>query len=220
MNKRLFAIGDIHGCYEVFKTLVEQNIRIQKSDKIILLGDYIDRGTHSKEVVDYIIDLQNKGFDIVSLIGNHEVMLLDASNNNDLLSKWIQNGGSETLKSFGIISLKSLETRYLEFFKGLNYYFVFEEYLFVHAGFNDKINNPFGDRYHMIWECKENYKHPSLKNKTIVHGHSPISETLCKEKLQRNNQVINIDTGCVYTGKVGYGKLTAIELYSRVLFSI
>ncbi|MFA5814000.1 MAG: metallophosphoesterase [Bacteroidales bacterium] len=74
MNQRLLAIGDIHGCFNAFRTLVEQKIQIKKRDKIILLGDYIDRGTHSKEVVDYIFDLQNKGFDIVPLIGNHEAM--------------------------------------------------------------------------------------------------------------------------------------------------
>ncbi|MFC2118241.1 metallophosphoesterase family protein [Bacteroidota bacterium] len=220
MNKRLFAIGDIHGCYKKFHALIEENIQIKNSDKIILLGDYIDRGSQSKEVVDYIIDLQNKGFNIVPLIGNHEAMLLDAYNNNEFLSRWIQNGGSETLKSFGIGSVKGFETKYLEFFKGLNHYVAIEEFLFVHAGFNDNLNNPFEDRYHMIWVCREKYKHPFLKDKTIIHGHSPISESFCNENLQAKNQVINIDTGCVYAEKVNYGKLTAIELYSKVLFSI
>ncbi len=55
-----------------------------------------------KEVIDYIIELKAKGFDIVTLLGNHEAMLLDAYNNEELSSKWIQNGGSETLKSFDI----------------------------------------------------------------------------------------------------------------------
>jgi len=220
MNQRLFAIGDIHGCFNAFQTLVEQKIQIKKSDKIILLGDYIDRGTHSKEIVDYIFDLQNNGFDIVPLTGNHEVMLLEARNNNEHLYRWIQNGGSETLKSFGISSLKSIESKYLYFFQGLSYYFAFEEYLFVHAGFNDEVNDPFEDRYHMIWKCREKYKHPSLQDKTIVHGHCPISELLCKERLRSNNQVINIDTGCVYGEFSGYGKLTALELHSMVLFSI
>ncbi len=218
MNKRLFAIGDIHGCYEAFRALVEQKIQIKKSDKLILLGDYIDRGTHSKEVVDYIIELQNNGFDIVPLRGNHEAMLLDAFDKYERLSIWIQNGGSATLKSFGINSLKDLEPRYLEFFNKLPYYFEFEEYLFVHAGFNDDENDPFEDKYHMIWKCREKYRHPSLRDKTIVHGHRPIPVTLCYENVFSSNKVINLDTGCVYSDSDGYGSLSGLELYANCLY--
>jgi len=60
MNKRLFAIGDIHGCFNAVRSLLEQKIQIKESDKIILLGDYIDRGIQSKDVIDYIIDLKKK----------------------------------------------------------------------------------------------------------------------------------------------------------------
>ena len=168
MNKRLFAIGDIHGCFDAFRSLLEQKIQIKESDQIILLGDYIDRGTQSKEVIDYIIDLQAKGFDIVPLLGNHEAMLLDAYKNEELVSEWIQNGGSETLKSFGINSLKDIESKYIEFIKGLPSYYAFEEYLFVHAGFNDSDPNPFSDKYSMIWVCKPTYENPLLINKIII----------------------------------------------------
>lgn len=68
--KRLFAIGDIHGCFDSLKELVESNIQLDKNEKLILLGDYIDRGNKSKEVVDYIIDLLEKGYDVIPLIGN------------------------------------------------------------------------------------------------------------------------------------------------------
>lgn len=218
MTQRLFAIGDIHGCFDSFRTLIEQKIQIRKDDKIVLLGDYIDRGTHSKEVVDYIIDLQNSGFDIVPLIGNHESMLLDTINNSEYLSTWIQNGGTETIKSFGISSLGKLAPRYIDFFKGLIYYYEFEDYLFVHAGFNDAINNPFEDRYYMIWRCREKYGHPSLKDKTIVHGHRPISVAACTENIHSQNKVINLDTGCVYTDINGHGSLTALELYTKCIY--
>jgi serine/threonine protein phosphatase 1 len=218
MNKRLFAIGDIHGCFNAFQILLEQKIQLIKSDKIILLGDYIDRSIQSKEVIDYIIDLQTKGFDIVPLLGNHEAMLLDAYNNEGLTSKWIQNGGSETLKSFNITSLKDIKPMYIEFFKGLSYYFAFEEYLFVHAGFNDSDINPFADKYSMIWLCKQIYENPLLMNKIIIHGHRPITVDVCKEIVHSNKNVINLDTGCVYSNMTGYGTLTAIELNSRSLY--
>jgi Calcineurin-like phosphoesterase. len=109
MNERLFAIGDIHGCFYQFRELVEERIRIRKDDKVVLAGDFIDRGTRSKEVLDYIIELQNNGFDIIPLIGNHESMLLDALDNESHLLKWILNGGAVTLKSFGISTLRDLD---------------------------------------------------------------------------------------------------------------
>ncbi len=78
MNQRLIAIGDIHGCIDPFCELVEKKIRIRKEDRIILLGDYIDRGSHSREVIDYILDLRAQGYDIIALTGNHESMMLDS----------------------------------------------------------------------------------------------------------------------------------------------
>ncbi len=220
MNERLFAIGDIHGCFDSFRELVEYKIEIKNSDKLVLLGDYIDRGNHSRKVVDYIIELQQKGFDIIPLIGNHESMLLDALDNDVLLPEWIQNGGTETLISFGIESLKDLDQLYIDFFRGLLFYYLFNKFLFVHAGFNDEISNPFEDKYHMIWSRREKYTSPIFKDKIIIHGHSPVSELFCKQSIQDNNQVINIDTGCVYADKVGYGRLSALELYSSKLFSV
>lgn len=220
MSDRLFAIGDVHGCFDKLKALIEEKIFLQKSDKLILLGDYIDRGSQSKEVIDYIIELKEKGFDIIPLIGNHEVMLIDFLFDKKNLSLWIQNGGSETLKSFGISSLETLESKYIDFFKDLQYYYSYEEFLFVHAGFNDEANNPFEDKHHMIWKCRENYKHLLLENKIIVHGHCPVKDSLTKKQLFESKSVINVDTGCIFADKNGYGKLSAIELYEMILYSV
>lgn len=218
--KRLFAIGDIHGCFDSLHELVENKIQLDKDDKLVLLGDYIDRGNKSKEVVDYIIDLKEKGFDIITLLGNHEMLLLETLEDEKNKSKWIQNGGIETLKSFATKSVKEISQKHLEFFKNLLNYYSFEEFLFVHAGFNDKVVNPFQDTYSMIWKSQATYSNPLLADKIIVHGHRPITMELCKKQLDKSKQVINIDTDCVYKEKVDYGKLTAIELYSKILFSI
>ncbi|HAB51452.1 MAG TPA: serine/threonine protein phosphatase [Marinilabiliales bacterium] len=219
MNKRLFAIGDIHGCFDLLKELVENKIQLQKDDKLILLGDYIDRGDKSKEVVDFIIELSENGYDIIPLMGNHEAMLLDAFENEKDISKWIQNGGNETLKSFEIDSLKDIESKYIEFIKGLRYYYAFKDYLFVHAGFNDNVLNPFTDYYSMLWKCKETYTNPLLSEKTIIHGHNPVRVAICEERVLAKHRVINIDTGCVYEDSEGYGRLTAYDCNrQRILF--
>src|SRR5664279_6369907 len=102
---RLFAISDIHGCYKPFYELIVNTIRLTKSDHLILLGDFIDRGEQSKEVIDFILQLKNDGFNITSLTGNHEVMLVDSYHETNALPLWLMNNGMSTLESFGIQDL-------------------------------------------------------------------------------------------------------------------
>jgi serine/threonine protein phosphatase 1 len=214
MDHRLFAIGDIHGCFDPLRKLIEEKIILTPNDKLFLLGDYIDRGPKSNEVIDYILELKNKGFDITPLRGNHEQMLLDAWEEEDFTGIWMINGGKETLKSFGIKNVKDLEPLYLDFFRSLKLFAEIENYLFVHAGFNDELDYPFEDTFHMIWKCRNKYSHPLLKDKTIVHGHCTITASACDERIKANDPVINLDSGCVYTGYKDYGRLTALELNS------
>ncbi len=220
MTGRVFAIGDIHGCIDQLHELVESVLHIQKEDKTIFLGDYVDRGNSSREVVDYILDMQHKDFDVIPLIGNHEWMMLEAYENDDRLLNWIFNGGSFTLDSFGIKALKELKREYVDFLKSLRYFYFFKNYLFVHAGFNDNISDPLYDTYDMIWTRRETYSNPVLKDKIIVHGHTPVTVEHCQKMIDKKNMVINIDTGCVYSDIPGYGHLTAIEMYSMSLFSV
>lgn len=218
MSNRQFAIGDIHGCFDSLKELVENKIQLQKKDKLIFLGDYIDRGPKSKEVIDYIIELQNNDYDVVTLLGNHEFMLVDAYNNEGAMPKWIQNGGAETLKSFDLDSLKNLDSKYLNFFNNLKCYFEHEEFLFVHAGFNDTIENPLADNYCMLWKSRERYSNLLLKDRTIIHGHSPVSLNITLTQIANNSKVVNIDGGCVYSN-AHLGKLVALEINScSILF--
>jgi serine/threonine protein phosphatase 1 len=200
--------------------LVENKIKLLKTDKLVLLGDYIDRGEDSKKVIDYILHLMNIGFDVIPLMGNHEAMLLDAYSNEQQYSKWIQSGGIETCKSFDINSLKDLEYKYITFLQSLPHYYSFQDHLFVHAGFNDDLANPFSDHYSMLWRCKERYTHPMLADKTIVHGHHPIKLALCEDRVSSKQPVLNIDTGCVYKGIIGFGQLTAYHMNLQRTISV
>ncbi len=220
MNNRLFAIGDIHGCYEPLRELIENEINIQKNDQLVFLGDYIDRGKHAKDVIDYIIRLIHDGYQIIPIMGNHEEMLLNAYEDQSNLHIWMYNGGDTTLESFGIRSVKNLSVEYLDFFKKLNYYFKVQQNAFVHAGFNNNTLDPFTDRHSMVWECRKTYTHPMLQNTTIVHGHCAITAKECDKIIRSGSKVIDIDTGCVYNKYPGYGNLTAVELHSRKIFRV
>ncbi|MGB6379475.1 MAG: metallophosphoesterase, partial [Syntrophobacteria bacterium] len=72
--KKIFAIGDIHGCYDRLKTLMEKIPIDCSRDALVFIGDYIDRGPHSFEVVDYLIQLKSRVPEIIFLKGNHEDM--------------------------------------------------------------------------------------------------------------------------------------------------
>ena len=217
---RLFAISDIHGCFNPFYELVVKIIKLKKSDQLILLGDYIDRGEQSKEVIDFILELQKSGFNVTPLIGNHEVMLLNSWDDPDILPLWMMNNGMPTLQSFGIGNIRDLNSKYLRFFNSLDYYLIFGNVIFVHAGFDDLADDPFLDKQTMIWECRLSYNNPVLSSKTIIHGHRPKTVDYVERLINEKSQVIPIDTGCVYGAEKGYGFLSAIEVNSMKLFSV
>jgi serine/threonine protein phosphatase 1 len=217
---RTFAISDIHGCFQTFHDLVIRNINLQKSDRLILLGDYIDRGDQIKELVDFIIDLKLKGFNITALRGNHEAMLLDSVMNPEIFSLWIMNQGMTTLESFGITDAGQLNKKYSDFFNSLPYYFELGNLLFVHAGFNDFISDPFSDTESMIWECNPSYSNPLLAGKIIIHGHRPKFVSYVQRLLSEKSNVIPIDTGCVYEKELGYRFLSALDVERMELISI
>jgi len=218
--RRLFAISDIHGCFSTFYEMVTSVIRLTKTDGLILLGDYIDRGEQSKEVIDFIIDLQKKGFNVTPLTGNHEQMLLDAWNDPAALYQWYMNSGATTLLSFGISDIMEIDRSYIDFFSGLRFYKEVGDFIFVHAGFNDYESDPFSDRHTMIWECSPSYSNPMLSGKTIIHGHRPKTIDHVKKLISSNSKVIPVDTGCVYEKDLGYGNLSALEVNTMNLVSI
>ena len=92
--KRTFAIGDIHGCVATFKYMLFEELKIQKEDIIYCLGDYIDRGSDSKGVIDLILSLREEDFNINTLRGNHEEMMMQSVNGLDNFSLWFENGGN------------------------------------------------------------------------------------------------------------------------------
>lgn len=216
---RLFAISDIHGCFKPFYELVKNVIKLTKSDQLFLLGDYIDRGDQSKEVIDFIIDLTIEGFNVTTLIGNHEVMLLNSYYSREEEPIWLMNNGASTLKSFGIEDVRNIDKHYLEFFTSLEYYKIVGNIIFVHAGFDDYAVNPFEDKQSMIWESKSFYRNPMLSGKTIIHGHRPNMISNLRKQIEEKASVISIDTGCVYDKEIGYGILTALEVNTMTLYS-
>ena len=140
MSKK-FAVGDIHGCCKTFRKLLLEKIIIEKTDEIICVGDYIDRGPDSKGVVDLIMELRDEGYTITTLRGNHEDMLLSSLGSKEYFKMWLVNGGDTTLNSFNISSIERLPEDYIQFFKNTEYYAETPDYILVHAGLNFAAKN-------------------------------------------------------------------------------
>ena len=197
---RLIAISDIHGCCLTFKALLEK-IEFTPQDRLVLLGDYIDRGPRSKQVLDLIFEYIDRGYAITLLKGNHEVMLLDALQDDAAIPRWIINaGGDTTLKSFDIAEVKDIPERYIHFMESLKDFHVEGQFIFVHAGLNFSIPYPLKDKESMYW-MRGMVVNPNLIDyKTVIYGHTPVVLTAIEKMIgeQPLNFQVDIDNGCVF----------------------
>lgn len=206
-EQNYIAIGDIHGCFHSMKALLDK-LEPYYDRQFVFVGDYIDRGPGSKQVVDYLLDFQEK-VDCVFLRGNHEQMLLDAFH-KDEKRIWMMNGGLATLQSYEADEKFSLPERHQEFYENTKLYYDTENYFFVHAGLSPAktIAESIKDSdeiQEFLWERSHLNAFETSWEKTVVFGHTPRPKPLEKENM------IGIDTGCVFD-RVGYGRLTAVKL--------
>ena len=220
MNRR-WVIGDIHGCINTFRKMMEGEISPSPDDTIYLLGDLMDRGPNSKAVIDYIFSLYDQSIDVRVIRGNHEVMLLEAVRSEEKFALWMRNGGMATLKSFSVDcdlfigpkAVAQIPDQYIEFFSGLPWYLETEGYFLVHAGLNPVSPDPLNDTDAMIWTRQEGYNAKFLHGRKLVHGHSAIHlEAILHNIYDQNALVYNLDGGCVYRNDPGLGSLVGWEL--------
>ncbi|SDL45694.1 metallophosphoesterase family protein [Chryseobacterium taihuense] len=218
---RIIVVADIHGNDDKFRQALK-SVSLKKTDKLILLGDLIDRGKNSKKVLDTLLLLKSNGFENITYIrGNHEQMLLDAIDNEEKEYIWIKNGGDETLKSFRVNFANEIPYVYKKLLESSTFFLEYENYFFVHAGLNFELENPLIDTNSMMWIRDisfEMYKKSTFSSKIIIHGHTPIQQNQIRENLEKNN-IINLDNG-VYIKKEHYGKLTIVDLTNKKLIFI
>jgi serine/threonine protein phosphatase 1 len=216
-NSRQIAVGDIHGCAKTFRVMVRDELCLTSSDHLIVLGDMIDRGPDSKGVIDEIISLKERGIRVQVLQGNHEEMMINASQSNESNDYWLRNGGQETLDSFGVKHVSEIPSTYRDFIRHTEIYVETAEYIFVHAGLNFNKSDPFSDYDSMKWIRKMEVDPTKIGNRTIVHGHVPAPLPLLLKSGRFN---INLDAGCVYKDIPGMGNLLAFDVTNKKFYSV
>lgn len=216
---KCYVIGDIHGCLDELACLLE-TLPLEPSDRLVFLGDYVDRGPDSKGVVSYLIEWLSKGAqEAVFLKGNHEDMFLSYLG---LPGKYGQmflfNGGAATLASYGVTprggspeeALSLIPRSHLEFFRELKTYYVMEPFLCVHAGIQPL--KPLSEQAEqdLLWIRDEFILNPHNLPYTVLFGHTPRREVLFDLPYK-----IGLDTGLVFGNE-----LTCLEVHEKVLFQI
>ncbi|SFI80531.1 metallophosphoesterase family protein [Planctomicrobium piriforme] len=201
---RLFAIGDLHGCYTALQTLIE-TVPITPQDLIITLGDYVDRGPDSRHVVQWIMDRSARA-ECIPLRGNHEIMLLDALKGRIPMQHWLQFGGDTVLKSYAppgragmpedipVQHLRFLDRELLPFYET-------KTHIFAHACPDDQVSMRQQTDDALYWARFDNIQ-PHVSGKTVICGHTAQKSGV---PLNRGFAV------CIDTWVYGKGWLTCLE---------
>ena len=221
--KNRWVIPDVHGHLATLKSMVEDRIALTKDDSLYFLGDYIDRGPDSKGVIDYIINLQESGYDVNYIRGNHEDYCIRAWEDDQkrflfrspIEKDWRKNGGNRTLESFGAKRPRDISKFYIDWMKGAKYFIELEDYILVHAGMNFKIDNPFEDTRSMMWIRDFRVDRNKIAGKKIIHGHVPVEMTLIDLFRNNNYDFISLDNGIYYANKDGFGNLLAFNIDTK-----
>jgi serine/threonine protein phosphatase 1 len=209
---RVYAIGDIHGRADLLSEVIDRIDddlwrRPIKYAREVYLGDYIDRGSDSKGVIDQLATRMVRQH-AICLRGNHETFLEAFLHDPAVLDHWIQLGALHTLASYGI-SYSQFKTSPLDlqqsliralprthelFLQCLRNSFVCGDFLFVHAGIKPGIPIEQQQPEDLFWIRDEFLNSTRDHGKIVVHGHTPVEHP----EILRNR--INLDTGAWRTG--------------------
>lgn len=220
----IYAIGDIHGQYKMLKDIynliiIDIKENYDKENKIIFLGDYIDRGRENKYVLDFLMTLQDTDeLEHIFLFGNHEQIFIDAMEypmDVGCVNMWLGNGGMNFMTGEKFFEFTQFHAafpwhHYVNWFKNkLELFHETEDYIFVHGALD--VKQPvmeLQEKQHLIWGRhteKDWYKgYP----KWVIHGHTPNPEPI----IDRNR--INVDTSGWHE-RYGGRRLTAVALQNR-----
>jgi serine/threonine protein phosphatase 1 len=213
---RLFAIGDIHGCFDELAAVI-RTIKPARGDTIVFVGDYVDRGPASREVIDLALELEKSESECIFLRGNHEDMMcsfLGLPGNYG--ESFLFNGGVATLESYGIgeagldRAIESIPNEHVEFLTRLATSYMRPPYLFVHAGIMPLRQLEEQSVEDMLWIRQEFIMNQHRIDATVVFGHTPMRGVMIDLPYK-----LGIDTGLVYGGK-----LSCIEFNEGLLYQI
>jgi serine/threonine protein phosphatase 1 len=221
----IYAVGDVHGRLDLLEALAEQIVVDARETApadppvLVFLGDYVDRGPQSPGVVEFVRALSlARDFEVRTLMGNHEQVMLSFLDDPKVGPSWVEFGGGATLAAYGVAppTPRSDDEAWIEasatlghllpqdqlsFLRALETFAIYGDYMFVHAGVRPSVALDRQDAADMLWIRQEFLENDRRLDKIIVHGHTPEMEP------HLGRARIGIDTGAYATGV-----LTAVRL--------
>ncbi|GAA4280739.1 metallophosphoesterase family protein [Gaetbulibacter aestuarii] len=224
---RTFVVGDIHGGLKALIQLLN-TMEITEEDQLIFLGDYVDGWSESAQVIQFLMELENK-FSCIFIKGNHDIWCENWLEDGTVNPSWYIHGGKATMESYADFS-KEAKHEHLKFFKTMkSYYLDADNRLFIHAGFTSmhgvekEVNTGtfFYDR--TLWEMalaldenikKDNPNYPNrLKHYNEIYiGHTPTIRYDSEMPMQAAT-IWNMDTGAAFTGR-----LSAMNIDTKAVY--
>lgn len=192
---RTYAIADLHGRYDLLEAALERIEASPSGGTIVFLGDYVDRGPQSREVIERLLAGPTQpGWKWVCLKGNHEDMMVGAIRGEYEESWWLGNGGSHTLASYDDCMVPA---EHVDWMDGLPRCYADGMRVFVHAGLDETI--PFDEQTEqtMLWSRVPRDRDYTCRLGYVVHGHTPFEDG----PVILNGRA-NLDTGAVWTGRL------------------
>jgi serine/threonine protein phosphatase 1 len=199
---RTLAIGDIHGCDVALQTLLAI-LDLRSDDTVVVLGDAVDRGPATRQVVERLLHLAQE-CRLVFVLGNHEEMLLEALDGGGSVEAWLQYGGATTLFSYGG-DLRKVPAAHREFLQsGLDYYETAGA-LFIHANLEPGVPLDRQQPEWLRWTHLSGFEVPHPSGKRILCGHTP----------QKSGLPLSVPGWvCIDTYAWGSGWLTCLDVGS------
>lgn len=194
-----YAIGDVHGSLAQLESLIAACRRDAGTEpmRLVLLGDYIDRGPESAGVLRALMSLQRDLQDrLIALMGNHEAWALAVAAGTASAGNWLLNGGAATLESYGVRRAEQLPAAHLRWLRSLRLAYDDGRRLFVHAGIDPAKPLDAQDEADLLWIREPFLEDDRDYGRLIVHGHTPLPSGL--PELRHNR--LNLDTGAVFGG--------------------
>lgn len=213
-GRTIYAVGDIHGANALLDDLLNRIARDAgglDQAHIVFLGDYVDRGPDSRGVIDQLQGLKKRYPQMVFLKGNHEAVMLDFLADPDEMLEWLEWGGDETLRSYGVSGALSksgedlseelaaaMPKTHHDFLNNLQLTHREGDYLFVHAGVRPGVAIDDQQEDDLLWIRKAFHEAPADQRPdlTIVHGHHPMKKPLDA------GWRIGVDTGACWSGRL------------------
>lgn len=212
----IYAIGDVHGCLDLLlrlEAIIAKDAAGEPGEKVLItLGDYVDRGPQSSDVIEHLIGLGENGWlKTIHLAGNHEEVMLDFLERPSHDHDWLRFGGREALLSYGIRQLPdtraemmallhgTIPASHLMFLANLPSLASFPDLCFVHGGIDTRID--LHDQRDEVLLWKRPSPNPVAASYLVVHGHTPV------DRVDIGEGRINVDTGAYATGVLSAVKI-------------